>query len=94
MTLKLRSPAEALSLYGQNDENLKLMRTRLRAKVVARGDELRLSGEPTEVAKAERAFRNLLTTIRKGGEVSLAEITFGELDPGFEGGVEADSNAA
>ncbi len=80
MTLKLRSPAEALTLYGHNDENLKLMRARLSAKVVARGDELRLSGEPAEVARAERAFRNLLQTIRQGGEVSLAEITFGELD--------------
>ncbi len=84
MTLKLRSPAEALSLYGQNDENLKLMRSRLRAKVVARGDELRLSGDPAEVAEAERAFRHLLSTIRQGGEVSLAEIAFGDLDDSYE----------
>ncbi len=26
VTLKLRSPAEAMSLFGQNDENLKLLR--------------------------------------------------------------------
>ncbi|MBX3139785.1 MAG: PhoH family protein [Trueperaceae bacterium] len=62
------------------------MRARLRAKVVARGDELRLSGEPAEVARAERAFRNLLQTIRQGGEVSLAEITFGELDDPADAG--------
>lgn len=93
MTLKLRSPAEALSLYGHNDENLKLMRTRLRAKVVARGDELRLSGEPAEVARAERAFRNLLETIRQGGEVSLAEVAFGELD-GDAAGADAHAGGA
>lgn len=94
MTLKLRSPAEALSLYGHNDENLKLMRTRLRAKVVARGDELRLSGEPAEVAAAERAFRNLLSTIRQGGEVSLAEITFGDLSAGYEAELEGGVDGA
>ncbi len=94
MTLKLRSPAEALSLYGHNDENLKLMRTRLRAKVVARGDELRLSGEPAEVAAAERAFRNLLSTIRQGGEVSLAEITFGDLSGEYEEELEGGVDGA
>lgn len=92
MTLKLRSPAEALSLFGQNDENLKLLRTRLRAKVVARGDEVRLSGEPAEVAAAERTFRNMLSTIRQGGEISLAEVAFGDLggeyEPELDGGVD------
>jgi len=77
VTLKLRNPAEALSLYGQNDENLKLLRSRLRAKVVARGDELRLSGDEPAVEEAEQTFRNLLDVIRSGSEVSRAEIEFG-----------------
>lgn len=80
MTLKLRSPAEALMLFGQNDENLKLLRSRLSAKVVARGDEVRFTGGEQEVAEAERTFRRLLSTIRKGGEVGLAEIAFGGYD--------------
>lgn len=81
MTLKLRSPAEALSLFGQNDENLKLLRSRLGAKVVARGDEVYLSGEPDQVAQAEKTFSNLLSTIRQGGEITLAEIAYGDLPP-------------
>lgn len=83
-TLKLRSPAEALSLFGQNDENLKLLRSRLDAKVVARGDEVYLSGEPHQVAQAERTFSSLLSTIRSGGEITLAEIAYGELPSGDE----------
>ena len=42
MTLKLRNPAEALALFGQNDAHLRVLRKRLAARVVARGDELRL----------------------------------------------------
>jgi phosphate starvation-inducible protein PhoH len=80
LTLKLRSPAEALTLFGQNDENLKLLRARLRAKVVARGDEVRLSGDDLAVAEAERTFRSLLRTIRSGAEVSPVEIAFGAFD--------------
>src|SRR5690606_38061897 len=77
LTLKLRNPAEALSLYGQNDENLKLLRSKLRAKVVARGDELRLTGDEPAVAEAATTFRNLLSVIRSGAEVSRSEIEFG-----------------
>ncbi len=72
--MKLRSPAEAFSLFGQNDENLKLLRHKLSAKVVARGDELRLSGEATEVAEAERTFTSLLESIRRGEALSVTEI--------------------
>ncbi len=88
MTLKLRSPAEALSLFGQNDENLKLLRSRLGAKVVARGDEVYLSGEPAQVAQAEKTFSNLLRTIRQGGEVTLAELAYGDL-PASDGTADA-----
>ncbi len=93
MTLKLRSPAEALSLFGQNDENLKLLRSRLDAKVVARGDEVYLSGEPGQVAQAERTFNDLLKTIRQGGEITLAEIAYGDL-PSGDPDEEADEDAA
>ena len=74
-TLKLRSPAEAISLFGHNDENLKLLRHKLAAKVVARGDELRLSGDDGEVAEAERTFASLLASIRRGEALSLTELT-------------------
>ncbi len=80
VTLKLRSPAEALSLFGQNDENLRLLRTRLSATVVARGDELRLSGGEREVEEAARTFRSLIGTIRSGGRVSLTELQHTDLE--------------
>ena len=79
VTLKLRSPTEAIRLFGRNDENLKLLRRRLGAKVVARGDELRLSGEASAVEEAERTFRTLLGTIRSGGDVSLTELEHSDL---------------
>jgi len=80
VTLKLRSPAEALSLFGQNDENLRLLRTRLSATVVARGDELRLTGEEAEVEEAARTFRSLIDTIRSGGRVSLTELEHSDIE--------------
>ncbi len=68
-----------MSLYGKNDENLRLLRSKLRAKVVARGDELRLLGEEPDVQEAADTFRNLLQVIRSGSEVNLSEIEFGDV---------------
>ena len=67
-------------LFGQNDEHLKLLRNRLSAKVIARGDELYLSGNPHEVAEAEKTFRSLLASIRRGEEVSQTEIQHADLN--------------
>jgi len=80
VTLKLRSPTEAVQLFGQNDENLKVLRTKLSAKVVARGDELRLSGSDAAVAEAQKTFKNLLASIRRGEELSLTELEHGNPD--------------
>jgi phosphate starvation-inducible protein PhoH and related proteins len=68
-----------MQLFGQNDENLRLLRARLGATVVARGDELRLSGDEAAVAEAERTFKALLATIRSGGRVSVTELEFADL---------------
>ncbi len=68
-----------MSLYGKNDENLRLLRSKLRAKVVARGDELRLLGDEPDVKEAADTFRNLLQVIRSGSELSLSEIEFGDV---------------
>lgn len=79
VTLKLHSPAEAMSLFGHNDQNLKVLRSRLNAKVVARGDELRLTGADQDVEEAARTFQGLLRTIRQGGELSLTELEHADL---------------
>ncbi|MCA9835581.1 MAG: PhoH family protein [Trueperaceae bacterium] len=69
-----------MALFGQNDENLKLLRNRLSAKVIARGDELRLSGNVQEVNEAEKTFKSLLDSIRRGENVSLTELKHGDLE--------------
>ncbi len=68
-----------MSLFGQNDENLKLLRLRLGAKVIARGDELRLSGEEGAVEEAERTFKALLASIRRGERISVTELEHARL---------------
>jgi phosphate starvation-inducible PhoH-like protein len=41
---------------------------------VARGDSIRIEGEPANVQTAERTIRDLLAVVRQGGEIALDEI--------------------
>lgn len=68
-----------MSLYGHNDQTLKLLKRTLSASILARGDELRLSGETHAVAEAERTFKHLLDTIRKGEDINVTDIERGTL---------------
>ncbi len=73
-TIRLHDPKEALALLGENDQFLKRLRDQLTAKILARGDSIRIEGEPEAVDLAERAIRDLLSVVRQGGELSLEEI--------------------
>jgi phosphate starvation-inducible protein PhoH and related proteins len=78
-------------LFGNNDENLKLLKSRMSAQVVARGDELRITGETGEVAEAEQTFKSLLASIRRGEDVSTTELKHAPLS---ELGSEAPGHTA
>jgi phosphate starvation-inducible protein PhoH and related proteins len=75
--IRLKTPAEALALFGENDQNLKRLRTRLEAKILARGDSIRIEGEASHVKIAEGLIRDLLAVVRQGGQVSLDEVDRG-----------------
>ena len=75
--IRLKTPAEALALFGENDQNLKRLRNRLEAKILARGDSIRIEGEASHVKIAEGLIRDLLAVVRQGGQVSLEEVDRG-----------------
>jgi phosphate starvation-inducible protein PhoH and related proteins len=75
--IRLKTPAEALALFGENDQNLKRLRTRLEAKIIARGDSIRIDGDASHVKIAEGLIRDLLAVVRQGGQVSLEEVDRG-----------------
>jgi phosphate starvation-inducible protein PhoH and related proteins len=75
--IHLKTPREALALFGENDQNLKRLRTRLEAKILARGDSIRIEGEASHVKIAEGLIRDLLAVVRQGGSVTLEEVDRG-----------------
>lgn len=57
---------EALSLFGEYDENLKLLEKRFNVKIFARGNEVTVRGRKKNVDKAEHAAKNILMKLKQG----------------------------
>ncbi|MBB3051494.1 phosphate starvation-inducible PhoH-like protein [Prauserella isguenensis] len=61
--------AATLALLGSSDENLRVIEELLDADVHVRGNEVTLTGEPAEIAFAERALSELVTLASKGQQL-------------------------
>lgn len=74
--IKLESESLARALFGRHDENLDLIEKGFAIKVVARGEDLILSGEEDSVEKALRLCEELLLTIKEGGVIKRHEVLY------------------
>jgi len=61
--------AAVLALLGTRDENLRTVEGLLTADVHVRGNEVTLTGSPTNVSFAEQVFGELLTLVERGQHV-------------------------
>ncbi|NLW24098.1 MAG: PhoH family protein [Clostridia bacterium] len=59
-----------------NDVNLKFITKNLSARIIARGNELIISGTPEQVKIAEQFFTHLLELIDKGKTIDLTDINY------------------
>jgi len=67
---------EALNLLGLEDVNLRYLEERMNCKIIVRGEEMTVSGEAEDVKLSEAVLEQLLTLIRKGNNLTLADITY------------------
>jgi len=67
--IRFKSAEEGYKLLGQADRWLKYLREKLPAKIVARGNEIKISGDFEAVAATEQALKDLLALIRQGAEL-------------------------
>ncbi len=72
----LVSDHEAATLYGLHDEHLKLIEAEFGVKILARGQELTVSGSEEAVAKVARLFEQLLAVVRSGRFLRRHEVVY------------------
>lgn len=69
-TITLQDQREAFGLLGAGDANLRRMRELTKAKLIARGETVTITGEEADVQSAERMVRDALDVVRSGGELT------------------------
>jgi phosphate starvation-inducible protein PhoH and related proteins len=82
--ITVADPLHMVSLLGSNDEILRLVERSVASDVHVRGNQITISGDPAENAKAERIFAELLELIQKGETLTPDSVrrTVGMLEQG------------
>jgi phosphate starvation-inducible protein PhoH and related proteins len=74
LSLQLESRDEAILLFGNRDQYLRLVRDTLEVRIIARGNTLQIDGTEDRVAQAERAFQQLRQLLRHQGRLTPEDV--------------------
>jgi len=74
--LVLGNNGEAATLFGYRDENLRYIEEHAEARIVARGNEVHISGRKAEVEELEELFHQLMGLVRLGTNINTATINY------------------
>jgi phosphate starvation-inducible PhoH-like protein len=74
ITLTLESREEAVLLFGNRDQYLRMMRDALGIRIVARGDVVHIEGSEIQVDQADRAFQQLRAILKKQETLSAEDV--------------------
>jgi phosphate starvation-inducible PhoH-like protein len=82
--ITVADPQQMVNLLGSHDEILKVIERSVASDIHVRGNEITISGDPAENAKAERIFAELLELVEKGETLTAdaARRTVGMLEQG------------
>lgn len=67
---------QAVSLFGNFDENVKLLESHYGVKVLSRGSEIKITGEAESVSKAVKAVNGLLLLINRGEAITEQNVRY------------------
>ncbi|MBT2698018.1 PhoH family protein [Bacillus sp. ISL-40] len=76
INVQLENPAEAISLLGNSDTNLKIIEQELDVTIITRGEAVSLSGDEENVNLAGQILNKLMIVIRKGINISQRDVLY------------------
>jgi phosphate starvation-inducible protein PhoH and related proteins len=66
---------DQLKLFGLNDGNLRKIERHFKAKIIARGSEITVRGEPQEVLLIEKLFEELILILERNDQLTENDLT-------------------
>ncbi|WP_160721769.1 PhoH family protein [Bacillus sp. USDA818B3_A] len=76
INVQLENPAEAITLLGNSDQNLKIIEEELNVSIITRGESVSLSGDEEHVIMAGEILDRLIFVIRKGINISQRDVLY------------------
>ena len=76
INVQLENPAEAITLLGNSDQNLKTIEQELGVSIITRGESVSLSGDEEKVTMAGEIIDRLIFVIRKGINISQRDVLY------------------
>ncbi|HHX50386.1 MAG TPA: PhoH family protein [Clostridia bacterium] len=74
--LTIGDNGEAINVFGIEDENLRYIERRCQARIVARGNEVIISGNKASVEKTGKLFQQLMELARDGMRINVSNINY------------------
>ena len=75
-TIALKTTQEAQVLFGKHDQHLRKIEQMLGVTIVARGEELKVSGGEPAVGNVMKLFDDLLMVIRSGAPIRTEDVEY------------------
>ncbi|MEH7549158.1 PhoH family protein [Neobacillus vireti] len=76
INVQLENPAEAITLLGNSDQNLKTIEEELSVSIITRGESVSLSGDEDKVIMAGEIIDRLIFVIRKGINIGQRDVLY------------------
>lgn len=74
--ITLGDSQEAIALLGRHDENLRLISDQFASRIIARGDEITITGEAAEVDLVCKLLNELLYLHREGNTITSHDVRY------------------
>ena len=75
-TLRLRDDGEAQALFGKHDQYLRRIERGLGVSIVARGEEVKITGQEASIENAAKLFDDLLVVVRSGAPLRKDDVDY------------------
>lgn len=75
-TIEFEKIEHAMNLFGNYDENVRIIEQAFNVKIMSRDDEIRISGATNEVEKAETIVKRLLSTASNGELITKQNVSY------------------
>ncbi len=76
INLQLENPAEAISLFGNADANLKMIEAELGVAIITRGESVSITGDEDQILLASQILERLMFVIKKGISIGQRDVVY------------------